>query len=123
MRHGKLCFLTICFVGAMLSATREISGVEGTATIGRSPFAGVEVVASSARAGEFWETTTDNSGHYLLGELPPGPYTMWAEVTGHGCIVIGGVVVRNGLLARRNFHFVRGKTYPGCESLKRKTRG
>lgn len=121
MRNLKLsCVLLFVLVKTMLCGPKG-SGVEGVVTIGGSAFEGVEVIASSAAMGAFWETSTNSSGHYSLDEVRPGRYTMWAERSGHGCIVIAGVVVKEGERLRRDFHFAKGKIYPGCESLKPKT--
>lgn len=105
----------------MLIATpKKTTGVEGVVTIDGSPFAGVEVEASSASIGAFWETSTDTTGRYSFDDMHPGRYTMWAEVSGHGCIVIPRVLMKDGVRTRQDFHFRKGRTYPGCESLKPK---
>src|SRR5690348_5460112 len=108
----------ILFAEMLIASPKRITGVEGVVTIDGSPFAGVEVEASSASIGAFWETSTNPSGHYLLDEMRPGRYTMWAEASGHGCIVIPRVVIKDGVRTRQDFHFRKGRTYPGCESLK-----
>lgn len=121
MRNRKLwCLLLIFFAQTVVSAPKETSGVEGVVTINGSAVAGVEVEASSASMGAFWETSTNSSGYYSLDEVRPGQYTMWAEASGYGCIVIPRVLVKDDQRIRQNFHFSKGKTYPGCESLRRK---
>ena len=121
MKNPKLlCVLSIVALQIALSAPEKISGVEGVVTIDDTPFAGVEIEASSAAQGAFWETSTNSSGHYVLNDVRPGRYTMWAEMSGRGCIVIPGVLVKEGQRVRQDFHFAKGKTYPGCESLKSK---
>jgi len=121
MRNRKLwCVLLIFFAETVVSTAQKTSGVEGVVTIDGSVFTGVEVEASSASMDAFWETSTNSSGYYLLDEVRPGQYTMWAEASGYGCIVIPRVVVKDGERVRQNFHFAKGKTYPGCESLKPK---
>jgi hypothetical protein len=116
------CALLVFLAATVVASTKRSSGVEGIVTIDDLAFAGVEVEASSASLGAFWETSTDSSGHYSLDEMSPGKYTMWAEASGHGCIVIPRVVVNDGERTRQDFHFLKGKTYPGCESLKPKKR-
>lgn len=95
-------------------------GLEGTVFLAGSAFPGTEVVASSAASGQFWETSSDSLGRYVLEGLPAGRYTVWAEATGHGCIVFGNIVVKVGTRVRRDFRFAKNKTYPGCESITRK---
>ena len=124
MRNRKLWYiLLIVLAGAMIASPKKTSGVEGVVTIDGSAFAGVEVEASSASLGAFWETSTNRSGHYVLDEIRPGRYTMWAEASGYGCIVIPQVVMKDGVRVRQDFHFRKGKTYPGCESLTPKKHG
>ncbi|HTU45438.1 MAG TPA: carboxypeptidase-like regulatory domain-containing protein [Bryobacteraceae bacterium] len=106
-----------------LGVPEAMAGVKGNVTLGDAPFAGVEVEASSSSIGQFWETSTDSSGKYVLDALPVGRYTVWAEASGHGCIVIPNVLVKDGVRTMRNFHFAKGKRYPGCESLKPKKNG
>lgn len=121
MRDLKLwCVVLIFFAETVVSAPKKPSGVEGVVTLDGSAFAGVEVEASSASIGAFWETSTNRAGYYSLDDIRPGRYTMWAEASGHGCIVIPRVLVKSGEGVRQDFHFAKGKTYPGCESLKHK---
>jgi Carboxypeptidase regulatory-like domain len=106
-----------------LAVAQKTSGskVSLPSTARRLPVLRLE--ASSASQGVFWETTTNSSGYYLLGDVRPGKYTMWAEMNGHGCIVIPRVLVKDGQRARQDFHFSKGETYPGCESVKAKKHG
>jgi hypothetical protein len=123
MRDRKLwCVLLLVLAETPVAATKTGSGVEGIVTLGDSAFAGVEVEASSASMGAFWETSTNQSGYYLLDEVRPGEYTMWAESSERGCIVIPRVRIRQGERIRQDFRFSKGKRYLGCESLKRRKR-
>jgi hypothetical protein len=110
--------LLILSAGFLLKAAN--SGVQGVVTLGGAAFPAVEVEASSSSLGQFWETSTSGSGQYVFDKLPPGRYTVWAEVTGHGCIVKSGVVVKDGSRSIQNFRFSKNKTYPRCASLRRK---
>ena len=114
------CASTSLLAGVILCSPNETGGVEGTVSIGNRAFAGVEVEASSASLKSFWETSTDRNGHYSLDGMRSGQYTMWAEVSGHGCIVAPHVLIPAGKRIRKNLHFVKGKTYPGCQSLRPK---
>ena len=121
MRNRKFWYVFLILLAEILIAsTKKITGVDGVVTIDGSPFAGVEVEASSASIGAFWETSTNRSGQYSLDEIRPGRYTMWAEASGYGCIVIPRVLIKDGARTRQDFHFRKGRTYPGCESLKPK---
>ncbi|MFL6446158.1 MAG: carboxypeptidase-like regulatory domain-containing protein [Bryobacteraceae bacterium] len=115
-----VCCGLVLFADLAIANQDRGSGIEGTVFLAGSGFPGTEVVASSAASGQFWETSTDSLGRYLLEGLPPGRYTMWAEATGHGCIVLGDVLVKHGTRVHRDFRFAKNKTYPGCESITRK---
>jgi len=104
---------------AMATQTGD-SGIEGTVLLAGSAFPGTEVVASSSASGQFWETSTDSLGRYVLEGLAPGRYTVWAEAIGHGCIVFGDITVKPGMRVRRDFRFAKDKIYPGCESITRR---
>ena len=117
MKTPPVCFLLLT-VAASLSAQKQNSGLHGVVTLAGSGFRGVEVEASSSSINQFWETSTDSAGGYVLNELPPGRYTVWVEATGHGCIAKSGVVVKIGAPSTQNFRFSKNKRYPGCESLK-----
>jgi len=113
---------TMPFVLALLTVSGAFplcafgsSSLRGSVSLGRAPFPGVEIQAASSSIRQFWETTTDESGRYMIEGLPPGRYTVWAEATGHGCIVAAGVVVRQASQKVQNFRFAKGKVYPGCE--------
>jgi hypothetical protein len=106
----------------LFAAQKSTSALQGMVTVGNGAFSGVEVEASSSGIDQFWETSTDGSGRYILNELPPGRYTVWAEATGHGCIVKSPVMIKDASRSIQNFHFSKGKRYPGCESLKPRKR-
>jgi hypothetical protein len=113
---------TIPFVLALLTlggafpvSASSSSSLRGAVSLGRAPFPGVEIQASSSSIRQFGETTTDASGRYMIEGLPPGRYTVWAEATGHGCIVVAGIVVPPKSEKVQNFRFAKGKIYPGCE--------
>lgn len=113
---------TIPFVLALLTVgvafplcASSFSSLWGSVSLGHAPFPGVEIQAASSSMRQFWETTTDDAGRYMIEGLLPGRYTVWAEATGHGCIVAAGVVVTQGSRKVQNFRFAKGKIYPGCE--------
>ncbi|MFL6414924.1 MAG: carboxypeptidase-like regulatory domain-containing protein [Bryobacteraceae bacterium] len=118
---GLLLSCAVFVSGDLAIATQAGGpGIEGTVLLAGSAFSGTEVVASSAASGQFWETSTDSLGRYVLEGLPPGRYTVWAEASGHGCIVFGDITVKPGVRVHRDFRFAKNKTYPGCESITRK---
>jgi hypothetical protein len=66
------------------------------------------------------ETGTDASGYYFLGDIQPGAYSLWAEVTGVGCIIHPSVVVNYGEHVRKDFQFIRGRRPGSCEPPQKK---
>lgn len=58
---------------------------------------GVTVIAASPTVAGSREATTDQEGGYRLTNLPPGEYTVTAELSGFARFVRPGVVVRAGL--------------------------
>src|SRR5688572_19891351 len=59
--------------------------------------ADVTLTAASATVAGSTTTTSDDEGHYRLLNLPPGEYTLTAELSGFTRWVREGIVVRAGL--------------------------
>lgn len=55
------------------------------------------------------ETTTDASGHYVMEDLRPGAYSLYAEVPAFGCITYPHIPLMPGQRLRQDFVFVRAK--------------
>jgi hypothetical protein len=119
----RFCVLFILFgIVAGAQADRS-SGIEGFVT---SDIAAVipnaRIGVDSVTKGFHRETVTNASGYYLVDELNPGAYSVWAEVKGLGCIIYPHVAVFPGQRVRQDFHFARAKRYPGsCEPLQKKS--
>ena len=62
----------------------------------RALIPGVAVEATSADAPGVYRTTTDGAGSYRLRDLPPGVYTITAELDGFARFVRTAIVVRAG---------------------------
>jgi Carboxypeptidase regulatory-like domain len=125
MRMKKVVLCSVLFAGLPMPV---VAGRDSPATVRGfvytdpgKPLAGVEIQISSAALQEFHETSTDESGHYRMDDLPPGRYTMWAEMSERGCLVIASVILRPESLVYQDFHFAKGKRYPTCASLGRRT--
>lgn len=81
---------------------------------------GATVGVDSLTRGFHRQTATDFSGYYLIDNLKPGSYSVWAEVKGFGCIIYPHVAVFAGQRVREDFHFVHAKKYPGnCEPVEK----
>ena len=91
---------------AMLFFSSIQGGVEGLITgDADAPLARVTVGVDGLAAGEHRQVVSDSAGHYLLDELRPGGYSLWAEAKGYGCIIYPKVAVFPGKRIRQDFHF------------------
>jgi Carboxypeptidase regulatory-like domain len=62
------------------------------------------------------ETTTDASGYYVMEELRPGAYSLYAEIRAYGCIIYPHIALMPRQSLRQDFVFVRAKrTLTACE--------
>lgn len=99
-------------------------GVDGFVTsdiAGALPGATVEI--NSVTRGFHRRAVTDQSGYYLLDNLEPGAYSLWAEANGMGCIIVPRVAVFAGKRIRQDFHFARARRpADACEPQKRKVK-
>ena len=69
------------------------------------------------------ETSTNSSGYYLIDNLESGGYSLWVEVSGHGCIYYPHITIFPGQRLHQDFEFTRTKKFPSsCEQPKKKTK-
>ena len=117
----RRCFYFILFVIVAVSQT-DAPCVEGFVTSDlASTIPDARVGIDSLTRGFHRETSTSSSGYYLLDDLMPGAYSVWAEVKGMGCIIYPHVALNPGQRLRQDFYFARAKRYPGnCEPLETK---
>ena len=89
-----LCFfaLAVNCVGAWAQATAQISGVARDQSGAVLP--GVEVTASQTATGINRMTVTNETGAYILPNLPLGPYKLEAALPGFRTFVQSGIVLQ-----------------------------
>lgn len=116
----KQAFVLFLFTTFTLGVDRaNISGVEGLVTLnGQTPLANAKIGLENEARGTHLQRQTDASGYYLFEGVLPGPYTIWAEASGYGCILIPHLIVERGRQVRQDFTFVRGTVKRECEPLK-----
>jgi hypothetical protein len=126
---GSSCLLW-CSALLLLSATlagqpNDGPRIEGFVTADVSAaIPGVSVGLDSLTRTIHRQVLTDNSGYYLLDNLPAGTYTMFAEAKGYGCIIYPRVAVNEGEHVRRDFRFLKVvRPGEGCEPVDRKAPG
>ena len=113
-------FLFAAFTQA--SDRAKYSSVDGFVTLnGQTPIPNATIGLENEARGTHLRQKTDTVGHYVFEELMPGPYTIWAEASGYGCILIPRVIVERDQRVRQDFTFTRGTMKRGCEPLKQST--
>ena len=120
---GRRCCSLITLLTIVCPAQPDrASGIEGFVTADvTASIPNARIGVDSVSKGLHRETVTDVSGYYLVVELSPGAYSVWAEVPGLGCILYPRVIVFPGQIVRQDFHFVRTKRHANtCESIPKK---
>jgi hypothetical protein len=87
--------LTTLPLGAQTTASGSVHGVASDQLGGVVP--GVSISATSPTVPGVYRTTTDRVGRYRLADLPPGDYTVVAELAGFARFLRAPVTVRTGL--------------------------
>ncbi|MFL6414925.1 MAG: carboxypeptidase-like regulatory domain-containing protein [Bryobacteraceae bacterium] len=120
---SRRCLILALAAGLIAAAAEadDPSGIDGFVTAElTASVPGARIGIDSLSKGFHRETTTDVTGYYLMDDLTPGAYSIWAEVRGLGCIIYPRVALLPGKHVRQDFRFVRTKRYPGaCDSVKR----
>ncbi|HSU29705.1 MAG TPA: carboxypeptidase-like regulatory domain-containing protein [Bryobacteraceae bacterium] len=119
MKANLLCLLLLLARGVSAGESSYASGIDGFVTSDiQAVVAGATVGVDGLANGLHREAVTDSSGYYLVDNLRPGAYSVWAEFRGYGCIIYPHIPVVEGQRRRQNFHFVRAKRLPpNCEPL------
>ena len=120
------CCLFLLLAASLIGAqTDDRAGIEGFVTSDTLAAAVYgATVGIDSRAGSFHrQTTTNTSGYFLMDDLQPGGYSLWAEIKGYGCIIYPHVALFSGEPAYQGFHFVRTKRNPGnCEPVQKRVK-
>lgn len=120
------CYRLLLVLLAIIAPAQQDppSGIEGFVTSDiAAMIPNAKIGVDSVTRGFHRESVTNSSGYYLVNELNPGAYSVWAEVKGLGCIIYPHVAVFPAQRVRQDFHFVRAKRYPGsCEPLQKKSK-
>jgi hypothetical protein len=77
------CFLFLLVAAPLLAAQPgDRSGIDGFVTRDMAAAVSGATIGIDKRTGGFHrQTTTDTSGYYLIDDLEPGGYSVWAEIT------------------------------------------
>ena len=111
MRSLSNGFLIVVFAAAMPTlaqvTTAELSGVVTDPTgaaVGK-----VKITAANTETGQSKDAVTDESGAYLITQLPPGVYNLSAEAPGFRKIVENAVTLEVSQRARLDFKLQLGQ--------------
>lgn len=120
MKARYWCVIFFIAGSSLASGPGKNSSIEGLVTLnGLTPLPNVTIGLENAARGTHFEAKTNTSGYYLFEEVRPGPYTIWAEAIGYGCILIPRLIVERGERVHQDFKFVRGKVGRECEPLEK----
>ena len=111
-------FCLVLFVTAYgyVDEPEKGSSVEGSVTLNDlTPLPNVTIGLENTARGTFFKSKSNASGYYLFQQIRPGSYTIWAEASGYGCILIPRIIVQRGERTRQDFRFVRGRGIDDCE--------
>src|SRR5262245_35180286 len=100
MRVSVGVWVLICTLTATTALAQSASGgaIRGYVKDGQDAvLPGVRLTATSPDASGALAATSDQSGYYRLLDLPPGDYTLTAELDGFAKWVRAGVTIRAGL--------------------------
>ncbi len=112
----KQLLLLAMIMGISTGDTQPVtrSGIDGFVTMDVTAAAtGASIGVDSMTKGGHFRATTSNSGYYLVDDIEPGAYSVWAEVKGIGCIIYPNVAVYRGQRTRRDFNFVHASRDKG----------
>ena len=83
MKHlSRLFFVAVLLVASVSAFGQTTANLTGTVTSEGAPLPGVTVTISSPQMQGTRTTTTENSGGYSFGSIPPGEYTVRFELAG-----------------------------------------
>jgi hypothetical protein len=99
MRRVSMSVLGLLLIASSARAQTTAAGsIRGTVVDEQgAPMPGVSITARSPTVPGEFIATTGLDGQYRLGDLPPGDYTMVAELTGFASVRRSPVAVRAGL--------------------------
>ena len=108
-RLALMCIFCLILLPNSLwaQATAQISGTVGDQSGAVLP--GVKITATQADTGASRSTTTNNTGSYVLPNLPLGPYRLEASLAGFRTFAQTGIVLQVGSNPVIDFHMDVGQ--------------
>ena len=113
----------ICLIFGFLwiaSATirnQPVGSVDGTViNDAGTPIYRAEVQIRNVMSADVLRTTTDQTGYFLLAEVLPGRYALWAKAEGLGSVWLREILVKAGERTTQDVRFTRRiSTLDDCE--------
>jgi hypothetical protein len=108
MNVNRRLLLTLVAGCALNGKSDQSCGIEGFVTSDAvAAVPGARVGIDSVTKGLHRESSTNINGHYSFEELPPGAYSIWAEIKDLGCLVYPHISLFPGRRVRQDFHFAK----------------
>jgi iron complex outermembrane receptor protein len=103
-----LLILTLLLIGGIpLAMQLENGSIQGVITENRAAVAKASVEARNVMTGEVTRAESDAEGHYTLGGLRAGRYSLWVQAERHRSVWIREVVVERGQVTHKDVDLAR----------------
>lgn len=120
-RFGRRLFAAALFAGSLSqslpAAAQQAAFVVGSVVDAttREPLANIRIIATSPSLPGEQAAISDARGHYFIGQLPPGEYTLRATPTVYKSASLTGITLRGGATVRVDMPLVLIDSEAGLE--------
>jgi hypothetical protein len=102
LKFGLLIMLFLLLASIPLARQFDTGSIEGFITNDRGPVANASVEARNVMSGAIFRVESDMDGHYSLGNLRPGRYTLLVKASEYDSLWIPEIAVEPGQLVRKD---------------------
>jgi hypothetical protein len=103
-----LLILTLLLIGGIpLAMQHETGFIQGVITENHAAIAKASVEARNVMTGEVTRAESNAEGHYTLGGLRAGRYSLWVQAEGHNSVWIREVIVEHGQVTHKDVDLAR----------------
>jgi hypothetical protein len=96
VKYGLVILILLLLASIPLAMQFETGSIDGVVMNEVGPIAKASVEAREVMTGAAFRTESDAVGHYKLGNLRAGRYSLWVGALGHDSIWIREVIVERG---------------------------
>ncbi len=115
VKYGLVILILLLLASIPLAMQFETGSIDGVVMNERGPIAKASVEAREVTSGSAFRTESDTVGHYKLGSLRAGRYSLWVGALGHDSIWIREVIVERGQTTHSDIHL--GKSHTSTPGL------